>query len=261
MKYEVLIRIGVFLGLFAVFAVFERIAPKVSFNRAVKARWITRFSITIINTMILRLMSLALPFLAVGAALDAAGLRWGLFSILDWPLWIEVLLSLLILDFAISAQHLITHKAPILWGLHRIHHADVDFDVSTALRFHPVEISLLMVLKIGLVYLLGPIAWAVVLFEFILNGMALFNHANISLPAKFERTLRYFIVNSDTHRIHHSVQREAPDSNYGFSLSVWGSIFRTYQRETAMPIVTGLQWKDNRPTEFRWSLWLPFMRK
>ena len=154
MEYKVLIRIGVFLGLIAFFAVAERMAPKVSLNRSVKAHWITHFSITIIKTIILRLMPLALPFLAVGAALDAAGLEWGFLNFLDWPLWIEVLLSLLILDFTIWAQH---------------------------------------------------------------------------------------------------------DSNYGFSLSVWDRIFGTYWKEKATPIVPRLQWRDERQTEFRWSLWPPFM--
>ena len=128
-------------------------------------------------------MPLSVPFLSVTAALDAAGFGWGLFNVLDWPLWIEVLLSLLILDFAIWAQQLITHKNSILWKLHCVHHANVDFDVSTEIRFHPVEIALSMVLKIGVVYLLGPIAWAVILFEVVLSGTALFNHTNISLPA------------------------------------------------------------------------------
>ena len=261
MEQEVLICICVFLGLFAVFAVVELMAPKVSLNRPVKARWITHFSITIIKKIILRLMSLALPFLVLGAALDAAELGWGLFSVLDWPLWMEVLLSLLILDFAIWGPHLITHKVPIFWTLHRVHHANVDFDVSTAIRLHPVEISLSMVLEIGMVYLLGPIAWAVILFEVVLNGTALRNHANISLPDNFERALRCFIVTPDVHRIPHSVQREQHDSNYGFSLSVWDRIFGTDRGETATQVVTGLQWQNDHPTEFRWSLWLAPMRK
>ena len=261
MEHEVLIRFGIFLGLFAVFAVFEHIAPKVALHHNIKAGWITHFSITMINTLILRLMSLALPFLAVGAAIDAAALEWGLFNVLEWKIWIEFLLSLLILDFVIWAQHLITHKVPLLWKLHRVHHADVDFDVSTAIRFHPVEIALSLMLKIGVVYLLGPIAWAVILFEIFLNGTALFNHANISRPARFERALKWFTVTPDMHRIHHLVQREEHDSNYGFALSVWDRLFGTYKGETERPIVTGLQWQNERPTEFGWSLLLPFLCK
>ena len=142
-----------------------------------------------------------------------------------------------------------------------MHHANIDFDVSTAIRFYPVEVVLWMLLKISVVYLLGPIAWAVILFEVVLNGTALFNQAKISLPAKFERALRCFIVTTDMHRIHQSVQREQHDSNYGFSLSVWNRLFGTYRGETATQFVTRLQWRDDRPTEFRLSLWLPFIRK
>lgn len=189
------------------------------------------------------------------------GLGLGFFNVLDWPRWIEVLLSLLILGFTIWAQHLITHKVPILWRLHRVHHTDVDFDICTAIRFDAVEIALSMVLKIGVVYLLGPIALAVMLFEVVLNGTALFNHSNISLPAKFEYALRCLIVAPDMNRIDHWVQRKQHDSNYGFFLPVWDRVFGTYQGETATLIVPRLQWQHDRPTEFRCSLWLPFMRK
>ena len=142
-----------------------------------------------------------------------------------------------------------------------MYHAGFDFDVSTAILFCPVEIALSIVLKIAMVYLLGPIAWAIILFEILLNGTALLNHANFSPPTKFERALRWFIVTPDIHRIQHSVQREENDSNYGFALSAWNHLFGTYQGEKAKPIMKGLQWQDEHPIEFGWSLWLPFMRK
>ncbi|NCW55198.1 MAG: sterol desaturase family protein, partial [Rhodobacteraceae bacterium] len=138
---------------------------------------------------------------------------------------------------------------------------DVDFDVSTAIRFHPVEIALSMVLKIGIVYALGPMAWAVVVFEILLNGTALFNHANIALPVWLDKALRWVIVTPDMHRIHHSVQRAEHDSNYGFALSIWDRLFMTYRSEAQGRLHVGLKWQDDRPTQIGWSLWLPFMRK
>lgn len=231
MEHEVIIDIGVFFCLFTVFAVSERTAPKVSLFRPVNARWVTHFSITIINTMILQVMLLAFPFLAVGSAFDAVEIGWGLFNVLDWPLWIEILLSFLILDIAIFARHLIAHKVHIFWKLHRLHHAGVDCDVSTAVQFHPVEITLSIVLKIGLVYLLGSIAWTVIFFEVALNVIALFNHTTMSIPAKFKPTLSRFIAKPDMHRILYSVQRKKHYCDCEFSLSVWHLVLGAYRGE------------------------------
>ena len=171
---------------------------------------------------------------------------------------------MLIFDFAIWLQHLITHKVPLLWRLHRVHHADVDMDVTTAIRFHPVEIALSMLLKIGLVYLLGPAAIAIVIFEIILNGTAMFNHSNLALPAGLDRIMRKVLVTPDMHRVHHSVQRSEHDSNYGFCLSIWDQLFGTYIEQPkdghdAMQV--GLEWQDDRPSKLGWSLALPFARK
>lgn len=183
---------------------------------------------------------------------------------LEWPVWIEITLAVLIFDLAIWAQHLVTHKVPLLWRLHPVHHADVDMDVTTAIRFHPFEIALSMLLKIGLVYLIGPAALAVVLFEVILNGTAMFNHSNIALPVWLDGALRRVLVTPDMHRVHHSVDRTEHDSNYGFSLSVWDRLFGTYiaqPRDGHDEMHTGLKWQDERPARFGWSLALPFARK
>ena len=264
MEHEATIRLVLFLGFFVVFATLERISPKKKTDYSVSSRWLTNFSITILNTFLLRALAIVLPFLAVGAAIDANAIGWGLFNILDWPIFLEATICILLFDFIIWLQHLLTHKIPFLWRLHRVHHADVDFDVSTAIRFHPIEIALSMILKIGIVYLLGPAAWAVVVFEILLNGSAIFNHANLAMPVRIEKWLRYLIVTPDMHRIHHSVKREQHNSNYGFSLSIWDRIFGTYstlkQREIE-EIIVGLEWQDHRPTKLGWSLWLPFMRK
>ncbi len=264
MENEALIRLSVFLGLFALFATLEAWAPRRKRSQPRGTRWFTNWAIVVIDTLALRALALFMPLLAVGAALDAGANGWGLFNNLDWPLWFEVTLAVLILDFAIWAQHLVTHKVPILWRLHRVHHADRDFDVTTAIRFHPVEIALSMLLKIGLVYLLGPAALAVVLFEIILNGTAMFNHANLRLPLWLDRWLRLVLVTPDMHRVHHSIHRHEHDSNYGFSLSIWDRLFRTYVAQPGAghdDMTIGLEWQDDRPTRLGWSLWLPFGRK
>lgn len=264
MENELLIRLSVFLGLFAVLATLEAIAPRRSRKQPRGRRWVTNWSVTILNTLALRAMALALPLLAVGAALDAEAQGWGLFNNISLPLWFEVTCVVLIFDFAIWLQHLVTHKVPLLWRLHRVHHADVDMDVTTAIRFHPIEIALSMLLKIGLVYLLGPAALGVVLFEIILNGTAMFNHSNLALPQWLDRGLRKVLVTPDMHRVHHSVHRAEHDSNYGFSLSIWDRLFGTYIAQPkaghdAMDV--GLEWQDDRPSKLGWSLALPFARK
>lgn len=263
METELILRLGVFLGLFAVFATLETLAPRRARSQSRQRRWFTNLSLVVLDTLALRALSIALPFLAVGAAIDAWRMGWGLFNALNWPLWVEILLSILLLDLAIWAQHLVTHKVPLFWRFHRVHHADRDFDVTTALRFHPVEILASMGLKIGLVYLLGPQAIAVVLFEIILNGTAMFNHSNLRLPMWLDRVLRLILVTPDMHRVHHSVHRNEHDSNYGFSLSIWDRMFGTYVAQPkaghdAMEL--GLEWQDERPAKLGWALMLPFRK-
>ncbi|MEL6807008.1 MAG: sterol desaturase family protein [Pseudomonadota bacterium] len=264
MEHEATIRLVIFLGLFAVLAAAETLAPRRVRSQKRSQRWVTNWGITIANTVLLRLMAIAMPLLAVGAAMDAQAQGWGLFNALALPGWIEVIAAILILDFVIWAQHLITHKVPLLWRLHRVHHADVDMDVTTAIRFHPVEIALSMILKIGVVYLLGPAALAVILFEIMLNGTAMFNHANIRLPLWLDAILRRVLVTPDMHRVHHSVHRDEHDSNYGFALSIWDQIFGTYiaqPRAGHDDMEVGLEWQDDRPARLGWSLGLPFARK
>jgi len=263
MEHDLLWRLGVFLGLFALFASLEALAPRRARSQPRSARWFTNLSIVVLDTLALRALAIALPLLAVGATVDAGRMGWGLFNALDWPLWLEVVLAILILDLAIWAQHLVTHKVPILWRFHRVHHADRDFDLTTALRFHPVEILASMMLKIGLVYLLGPAALAVLLFEIILNGTAMFNHSNLRLPLWLDRAVRLVLVTPDMHRVHHSIHRHEHDSNYGFALSVWDRIFRTYRPkpEAGHDLMTvGLEWQDERPSRLGWALMLPFRK-
>jgi len=264
MIHETAIRLSVFIGLFVLFALIEAVIPRRSRPEPRQKRWFVNWGLTILDTLTLRLMAIALPVMSVGAAVDAGVNGWGLFNAFAWPSWLEVVLAMLILDFAIWAQHLITHKIPLLWRLHQVHHSDRDMDVTTAIRFHPLEIALSMLLKIGLIYLLGPTAFAVILFEIILNGSALFNHANIRLSPRVDAIVRTVLVTPDMHRVHHSVYREEHDSNYGFSLSIWDRIFHTYvaqPKDGHDDMVIGLRWQDKRPSNLIWNLKLPFTNK
>jgi sterol desaturase/sphingolipid hydroxylase (fatty acid hydroxylase superfamily) len=216
-----------------------------------------------IDGVLLRLMAmLAVPLAGTAAAAYASAHGIGIFNWLDWPGWIETALTIAVLDFAIWAQHVATHKVPVLWRVHQVHHADVDIDVTTAVRFHPVEIGLSVLWKMICVLILGPSVLAVVLFEIILNAGAMFSHANIALPLPLDRALRRLIVTPDMHRVHHSVARREHDSNYGFNLSVWDRLFGTYTENPekghdAMTI--GLPaYQSVEPTQLSWSLSLPF---
>jgi len=268
MENETYIRLGIFIGLFLILATIETLIPRRGRTQTRMRRWTTNWALIVIDSVVLRAMAyvvpVVLPLLAVGAAYDAQRLGWGLFNNVDWPSWLEILLTVLFLDFAIWLQHLITHKIPILWRLHRVHHADRDIDVTTAIRFHPVEIALSMLLKIGLVYLLGPAGFAVILFEIILNSTAMFNHANIKLPLWLDSIVRLVLVTPDMHRVHHSDLRSEHDSNYGFSLSIWDRMFGTYIAQPQKghdEMTIGLQWQDDRPSNLAWILALPFFRK
>ena len=261
---ETTIRLAVFFGLFGAFALAETVTPrrKLTFKRW--NRWFTNWAISIINAVLTGVMKALLGATAVLAALDAADLGVGLFNTLDLPIWLEVIAVFVILDFAIWFQHLISHKIPILWRLHRVHHADRDIDVTTAIRFHPLEIGLSMLFKVALVYALGAPVIAVILFEVVLNGAAMFNHANIRLPQEWDQRLRKVIVTPDMHRVHHSVDRREHDMNYGFNLSIWDRLFRTYlaqPRHGHEDMTIGLaEYQTNEPTTFPWSLKLPFLK-
>ena len=258
---ETALRLGAFFGIFLVMALWERGVPMRALAASRLRRWGTNWSISIVNAVMIKLLFGAA---AAGAALNATAGGWGLFNWLDWPHWAEFALAFLALDFAIWLQHLVSHKIPVLWRLHRVHHADRDMDVTTAIRFHPIEIALSMGLKIGLIYALGAPVAAVIAFEVVLNGAAMFNHANVRIPVALDRALRRLIVTPDMHRVHHSVERAEHDANYGFNLSVWDRIFATYvdQPERGHEAMTiGLeQNQDDDPTRLGWSLAFPFRK-
>ena len=204
MEHEAMIRVLAFGSVFAVLAMWELAAPKRFLRVSKPRRWFTNWMIVILDTLVVRIL---FPAAAVGAAWDAQRSEWGIFNHWNAPIWLEVILAMLLLDLLIYGQHVASHKIPVLWRIHRVHHVDRDMDVTTAIRFHPIEIALSMVLKIGAVYILGASAIAVILFEIILNGSAMFNHANITIPRRIDRFLRWVLVTPDMHRVHHSVHR------------------------------------------------------
>ena len=259
---ETAVRLGVFFGIFALMAVWEVAAPMRERVLAWSGRWVTNWAISITDAVVTALMKAGLGAAAVIAAADAASLQVGVLHALALPFWLEVLLAFVVLDFAIWLQHLLSHKIPLLWRLHRVHHADRDVDVTTAIRFHPLEIALSMCLKIALVYALGAPVLAVIAFEVVLNGAALFNHANIRLPRWADRWLRLAIVTPDMHRVHHSTERVEHDANFGFNLSIWDRLFGTYVATPAKGhegMTLGLSdYQTAAPARYLWSLALPF---
>ena len=263
------LRLTAFIGIFVLMALLELAVPRRDPRTGKASRWFTNLTIAGIDSLVLRLMAmLAAPIAAFAAALWAQGQGWGLLNWLNGsqsgPGWPEVLLAMIVLDLAIYFQHVVSHKIPILWRLHKVHHTDVDFDVTTAVRFHPVEIALSMLWKIVVVVILGASPAAVLLFEVTLNGCAMFNHANIRLPLWLDRAVRLVIVTPDMHRVHHSIYRAEHDSNYGFNLSVWDRLFRTYTdqpRDGHDKMAIGLKhYQSDDPTRLGWSLRLPFTK-
>lgn len=222
------LRLTIFLGLLVLLALAEWRWPRRAGPARRPARWLANLGLVVFGTLLMRL---ALPLLAIDMAVLAAERGWGLFHVVDLPGWLAVLLGLVLLDLAIYGQHRFFHWHPWLWRLHRVHHSDDVIDVSSALRFHPLEILLSMGIKIGLVLALGLPWLAVLIFEILLNAGALFTHSNLRLPQALDRRLRWLLVTPDMHRIHHSVHAEEEHSNYGFHLSLWDRLFGSY-RET-----------------------------
>jgi len=253
------IRLSIFFSVLVVLGIVELLIPRREFGRHKLRRWITNLSIVGLDGFVLRLV---FPILAVGVGEYVHSHGYGLFGFLNWPSWLELVLSVVLLDLAIYIQHVATHKIPALWLLHQVHHADTEVDVTTGTRFHPLEIVLSMVYKFAVILLIGPSAFAVFLFEVLLNVFAMFSHANIKLPGYIDSPLRRLIVTPDMHRIHHSTLIRETDSNYGFNLSIWDRLFGTYIEtpklgHSAMQI--GLSpYQSKKPSTLIWSLLLPF---
>ncbi|MEH6647497.1 sterol desaturase family protein [Sulfitobacter sp.] len=222
------LRLVVFLGVLVAMALWELAAPRRRQEIPRLIRWTNNLALVVIDTIVLRL---SFPILVVGLSVTAQDRGWGLFNIIEVPGWIAVLVSIIVLDLVIYLQHVMFHAVPALWRLHRMHHADLEFDVTTGLRFHPVEILLSMGIKMAVVMALGPPAVAVLIFEVLLNATAMFNHSNIRLPMLVDRFLRLIMVTPDMHRVHHSIIPEETNSNFGFNLPWWDRLLGTYKAQ------------------------------
>jgi sterol desaturase/sphingolipid hydroxylase (fatty acid hydroxylase superfamily) len=223
---EIPIRLACFIGIFAIMALWELMSPRRVLSVPKWGRWSNNLGLVFINSIFLRVI---FPTAAVGMAGLAQVNGWGLLNVYTLPYLLSVATAVIILDFVIYLQHVMFHAVPLFWRLHRVHHADLDFDVTTGARFHPIEIILSMLIKFAAILLLGPPVVGVVIFEILLNGTSMFNHSNIRLPSGIDRILRWFLVTPDMHRVHHSVEDDEANSNFGFNLSWWDRIFATYR--------------------------------
>ena len=222
------LRLAVFLGILVAMALWELATPRRRQEIPRVIRWTNNLGLVVIDAIVLRL---SFPTLAVGLAVIAQDRGLGLFNIIKAPDWVAVLVSVIVLDLVIYLQHVMFHAVPALWRLHRMHHADLEFDVTTGLRFHPVEMLLSMGIKLAVVVALGPPALAVLIFEILLNATAMFNHSNIRLPMLLDSFLRLVVVTPDMHRVHHSVIPEETNSNFGFNLPWWDRLLGTYKAQ------------------------------
>jgi sterol desaturase/sphingolipid hydroxylase (fatty acid hydroxylase superfamily) len=226
--HEPLLRLGAFLSVLIAMAVWELAAPRRRQEVPKFLRWSNNLGVVAIDTLLVRIL---FPLSAVAWAGYVQAQGWGLFHLIEIPSALAMIAAIILLDLAIYAQHVAFHAVPALWRLHRMHHADLEFDVTTGLRFHPGEILLSMALKFAVIFLLGAPALAVLVFEVLLNATSMFSHSNAKLPLGVDRWLRRIIVTPDMHRVHHSIAREETDSNYGFNLSLWDRLFRTYRAQ------------------------------
>lgn len=225
---ETAVRLGAFFGVLLTLTVVERLFPRRARVVPKSPRWASNLALVVLNTVAVRIL---IPITAVAAALTTAQWGWGLLQFVVWPVWLEALLAVVAFDLAIYAQHVAFHHVPAMWRLHLVHHADLDLDVTTGLRFHTLEILLSALFKLAVVVVLGPSALAVVIFEVLLNATSMFSHSNLRLPLGLDRLLRWVLVTPDMHRVHHSVLRPETDSNFGFNLPWWDYLFRTYRAQ------------------------------
>ncbi len=260
MKNETAIRVACFAAVFIIVAVWERLAGRRPLSTSRTSRWASNLGIMLINPVLVRLL---FPALAAALAVEARRQGWGLLNSAGSPYALEFVVGIVVLDLAIYLQHVMFHAVPLLWRLHMVHHADLDYDLTTGLRFHPLEAVLSMLIKLSVVAALGPPPGAVVVFEVLLNGMALFNHGNIKMPGGLDSLLRLLVVTPDMHRVHHSVIIRETNSNFGFNLSWWDRLFGTYRSQPSRGhegMTIGLaQFRDPGRLNLPWLLVLPFV--
>jgi len=260
MDDEAKIRLRFFFGIFTLIALLEWLAPRRALTTSKTSRWFANLAIIALNPISVRLV---FPVLPLGMALLAEERHWGLLNIMAIPYWLKVVTAVIILDLSIYLQHVLHHAVPILWRFHMVHHADLDFDVTTGMRFHPIEIVLSMGIKLMIVAALGPPALAVLIFEVALNGTSMFNHSNIHISEKVDRVLRLLLVTPDMHRVHHSVITRETNSNYGFNLPWWDRLLGTYKDQPERGhdgMMIGLsQFRDHKRLTLPQLLILPFV--
>jgi sterol desaturase/sphingolipid hydroxylase (fatty acid hydroxylase superfamily) len=257
---EVLIRLSAFVAVLGLMASWEVLAPRRRLTTSKVRRWVANLSVVALDAVVVRLLFAAG---AVGAAMLASERDWGLLNSQSWPLWLEVVVAVVALDFVLYLQHVMFHAVPLFWRFHMMHHADLDCDVTTGLRFHPVEVALSMGIKLASVVLLGASPVAVLSFEVLLNATSMFNHSNVRMPAAVDRFIRWIVVTPDMHRIHHSINPRETNSNFGFNLPWWDRVLGTYRAEPAQGhegITLGLeQFRDPVRLMFIGMLALPFV--
>lgn len=261
--HETAVRMGSFFGVLILMAVWEVLAPRRASTVSKIVRWGNNFGLVVFNSVLLRLV---FPTAAVGVTIFASEHSWGLLNYVQLPSVAAVAISIVVMDFVIYVQHILMHTIPALWRLHRVHHADLDYDFTTGVRFHPLEIIVSMLIKFSAILILGPPVIAVLMFEVILNAMSMFNHGNVKLPAFLDRNLRLLIVTPDMHRIHHSVEEDESNQNFGFNLSLWDRFFGTYRKQPRAgheEMVVGIQnYRGLRDvTSIQGLLLLPFRNK
>jgi sterol desaturase/sphingolipid hydroxylase (fatty acid hydroxylase superfamily) len=262
MVNEETVRLIFFFGVLIIVALWELLAPRRKLTMSKPVRWASNLGIVFIDTAIVKLI---FPVLAIHVAFVAQENSWGLLNNITLPYWVEVVIGILILDGIIYLQHVMFHAVPLLWRLHMMHHADLDYDVTTGLRFHPLEIIMSMVIKMASIAALGASPVTVVLFEIILNATAMFNHGNIKLPLGLDAVLRLLVVTPDMHRVHHSVTIRETNSNFGFNFPWWDRLFGTYRAQPAAGhegMTIGLaQFRDPGKNNLIGMLVLPFTGK
>jgi sterol desaturase/sphingolipid hydroxylase (fatty acid hydroxylase superfamily) len=257
---EHIIRLACFLGVLTVMAVWEQMTPRKKRVDSIQRRWSKNMGLAAIDTLTVKIL---FPVLPVSFSVLAASNGWGLLNVLHLPVGLKWMASVIMLDFIIYGQHVLFHFVPALWRLHRVHHSDLDIDASTGIRFHPLEIIISIMIKLAAVGIFGFPAGAVLLFEILLNATAMFNHANIVIPAALDGFLRRFIVTPDMHRVHHSIIVRESNMNFGFNLPWWDRLCGTYQAQPVEgheKMTIGLS-EIREPLSFIRLLLLPFAKR
>lgn len=262
MDNKLLIRLGFFFGILVVMFLWELIAPRRPLTTSKIIRWFSNLGLVLIDSIVVRLF---FPTALAGIALLVQQRGWGLFNQFELPYLLKIIFSVLVLDFVIYLQHIVFHSVPLFWRLHMVHHTDMDIDVTTGVRFHPIEIILSMGIKMIVVVLIGAPAIAVLIFEIILNGTSMFNHGNVHYSQNIDSILRLLVVTPEMHRVHHSTIRWETNSNLGFNFPWWDRLFGTYRDQPAkghLEMTIGLdQYKEPNKLTLPWLLVLPFIGK